>query len=332
MSEWRADPVTGRWVVIAADEPLRRRDFDLDPVDPDRRGLLPAVRGRGSSGRPRDRRGARRHARRTARAGGCGSCPTACRRCGSRARSTIAARALRAHARPRRARGRRRDAAARRHLGDDAGRRPGAGARRLARPDGRPAARLADAGRAGLQERGRQGRGAAGASALAGGGDAGGAAAGWPRRWPGRDRYYEASGRCVYCALVDQELAAGSRVVASTADAAGARAVRRPLAVRDVAPAAGPPGAVRAGARHRCSPPSPPTLQPVLQTHRAAARAPGAERRAALGARTRRRDDAVYHWHLEIVPRVLRASGFDLGSGTAINPVSPEEAARVLRS
>ena len=43
-------------------------------------------------------------------------------------------------------------------------------------------------------------------------------------------------------------------------------------------------------------------------------------------------DDAVYHWHLEIVPRVLRASGFDLGSGTAINPVSPEEAARVLRA
>ena len=42
-------------------------------------------------------------------------------------------------------------------------------------------------------------------------------------------------------------------------------------------------------------------------------------------------DEAVYHWHLEIVPRVLRASGFDLGSGTAINPVSPEETARVLR-
>ena len=34
MSEWRADPVTGRWVVMAADEPLRRRDFDLDPVHP----------------------------------------------------------------------------------------------------------------------------------------------------------------------------------------------------------------------------------------------------------------------------------------------------------
>ena len=41
--------------------------------------------------------------------------------------------------------------------------------------------------------------------------------------------------------------------------------------------------------------------------------------------------DAAYHWHLEIVPRVLRASGFDLGSGTAVNPVAPEDAARVLR-
>ena len=42
--------------------------------------------------------------------------------------------------------------------------------------------------------------------------------------------------------------------------------------------------------------------------------------------------EAVYHWHLEIVPRVLRASGFDLGSGTVLNPVSPEDAARVLRA
>ena len=37
-----------------------------------------------------------------------------------------------------------------------------------------------------------------------------------------------------------------------------------------------------------------------------------------------------YYFRL-LVPRVLRASGFDLGSGTAVNPVAPEDAARVLR-
>lgn len=41
--------------------------------------------------------------------------------------------------------------------------------------------------------------------------------------------------------------------------------------------------------------------------------------------------DGAYHWHLEILPRVLRPGGFDLGAGVAVNPVAPEKAARVLR-
>jgi UDPglucose--hexose-1-phosphate uridylyltransferase len=41
--------------------------------------------------------------------------------------------------------------------------------------------------------------------------------------------------------------------------------------------------------------------------------------------------DRSFHWHLEIIPRVTRWSGLDWGSGIPRNPVSPEEAARVLR-
>ena len=41
--------------------------------------------------------------------------------------------------------------------------------------------------------------------------------------------------------------------------------------------------------------------------------------------------DAAFHWHLEIVPRVTRFSGLEWGSGVHRNPVSPEEAAAVLR-
>ena len=41
--------------------------------------------------------------------------------------------------------------------------------------------------------------------------------------------------------------------------------------------------------------------------------------------------DAAFHWHLEIIPRVTRFSGMEWGSGVHRNPVSPEEAARVLR-
>jgi UDPglucose--hexose-1-phosphate uridylyltransferase len=38
-----------------------------------------------------------------------------------------------------------------------------------------------------------------------------------------------------------------------------------------------------------------------------------------------------YHWHIEVAPRLLRASGFEWGSGFYVNTTSPEDAARYLR-
>ncbi len=38
-----------------------------------------------------------------------------------------------------------------------------------------------------------------------------------------------------------------------------------------------------------------------------------------------------YHWHIEIMPRFLRTSGFEWGSGLYILPTSPEHAAKYLR-
>lgn len=38
-----------------------------------------------------------------------------------------------------------------------------------------------------------------------------------------------------------------------------------------------------------------------------------------------------YHWHIEIMPRVSKAAGFEWGSGFYINPVAPETAAKMLR-
>ncbi len=43
------------------------------------------------------------------------------------------------------------------------------------------------------------------------------------------------------------------------------------------------------------------------------------------------RENAAYHWHVEVVPRVTYIAGFEWGSGCAINPVRPEEAAELLR-
>jgi UDPglucose--hexose-1-phosphate uridylyltransferase len=38
-----------------------------------------------------------------------------------------------------------------------------------------------------------------------------------------------------------------------------------------------------------------------------------------------------FHWHLEIMPRLIRTSGFEWGSGFYILPTSPEMAAKYLR-
>ena len=40
----------------------------------------------------------------------------------------------------------------------------------------------------------------------------------------------------------------------------------------------------------------------------------------------------VYHWHVEIMPKLTKVAGFEWGTGFYINPTSPEEAAQVLRA
>jgi UDPglucose--hexose-1-phosphate uridylyltransferase len=38
-----------------------------------------------------------------------------------------------------------------------------------------------------------------------------------------------------------------------------------------------------------------------------------------------------HHWHLEVLPRLTRLAGLELGAGVFINPVAPETAAEELR-
>ena len=39
-----------------------------------------------------------------------------------------------------------------------------------------------------------------------------------------------------------------------------------------------------------------------------------------------------YHWHIEIIPSLTKPAGFEWGSGFYVNPVPPEDAAAVLRA
>jgi UDPglucose--hexose-1-phosphate uridylyltransferase len=41
--------------------------------------------------------------------------------------------------------------------------------------------------------------------------------------------------------------------------------------------------------------------------------------------------DDYYHWHMEILPQITRAAGFEWGTGMHMNSIAPEDAARLLR-
>ncbi|HTN71204.1 MAG TPA: galactose-1-phosphate uridylyltransferase [Methylomirabilota bacterium] len=42
-------------------------------------------------------------------------------------------------------------------------------------------------------------------------------------------------------------------------------------------------------------------------------------------------ENAYHHWHIEILPKLTQVAGFEWGSGSYINTVAPEDAARLLR-
>ena len=41
--------------------------------------------------------------------------------------------------------------------------------------------------------------------------------------------------------------------------------------------------------------------------------------------------DEIYHWHIEVIPKITRVAGFEWGSGFYINPTRPEDAAAFMR-
>ena len=43
-------------------------------------------------------------------------------------------------------------------------------------------------------------------------------------------------------------------------------------------------------------------------------------------------ENDYYHWHMEIIPKLIRVGGFEWGSGSYINIVTPEQSARFLRA
>jgi UDPglucose--hexose-1-phosphate uridylyltransferase len=151
--------------------------------------------------------------------------------------------------------------------------------------------------------------------------------------------WYRDRRRCVFCDVLDQELAEGSRVVWADRHFA----VLCPYASRYpfellVLPRRHEPAFVQAtpdeaaalarvlrdSIRRLCDGLGNPPYNLVLHT------APN-PRALHAGVEPGPSLHDAWHWHLEILPRLAPVAGFEWGSGFFINPTPPEDAAAFLR-
>jgi len=141
-----------------------------------------------------------------------------------------------------------------------------------------------------------------------------------------RDR----AGDCLLCAMVARDEEAGDRLVVAGTDAVAIApwASRFPYEML-VVPRSHAPGLESAGD---------PTLPGVAEVlaealDRLARKVPDPSLNLVLHGAPGPDDEAGtdFHWHLEILPRLARLAGFEAGTGFAINALAPETAAGRLR-
>jgi UDPglucose--hexose-1-phosphate uridylyltransferase len=140
--------------------------------------------------------------------------------------------------------------------------------------------------------------------------------------------FFDRTGRCVYRVLLDEELAARSRVLAENEHYAAVLPYASALAFQmRILPRA-----------HHASfgrvpvallEPLADILKTVLAMFSAHLDDPAFNLTidtAPLGDE----DKLYFLWHIDVLPRLTTAAGFELGSGMPINPMLPEEATRLL--
>ncbi len=146
----------------------------------------------------------------------------------------------------------------------------------------------------------------------------------------GSDAFYQDRGRCVYCDMLEQELAYEQRIVVDSPGfvAFCPFAARFPFETWIVP-------AEHASHYETLTPAAAEELARVLA--RVLSKIEAALDRPAYNyiIHTAPFDTPAlghYHWHIEIIPRVTKMAGFEWGTGFYINPVPPEEAATLMRS
>jgi UDPglucose--hexose-1-phosphate uridylyltransferase len=145
----------------------------------------------------------------------------------------------------------------------------------------------------------------------------------------GARRHYEAKERCVFCDIVKQEVVDGRRIIQENADVVALA----PYAPRFAFETWLLPK--RHGARFEEAPRHEyeslaRLLKATLQRIDRALESPAYNLIVHTAPFSEDTAD-IFHWHIEIMPKLTRVAGFEWGTGFYINPTSPEEAARALR-
>jgi UDPglucose--hexose-1-phosphate uridylyltransferase len=145
----------------------------------------------------------------------------------------------------------------------------------------------------------------------------------------GSRQHYQIKERCVFCDIIDQELRDDKRVITESRGyiAVAPYAPRFPfetwvLPRRHRAFFEDAPGEEFDGLSH--------IMKTVLQRmNKALLRPP--YNLVIHSSPFYEQTSAFYHWHVEIMPVLTKVAGFERGTGFYLNPVAPEEAAKVLR-
>jgi UDPglucose--hexose-1-phosphate uridylyltransferase len=145
----------------------------------------------------------------------------------------------------------------------------------------------------------------------------------------GARRHFAAKERCVFCDIIQQELRDDRRVVQENADtiAIAPYASRFPFETWILPKRHG--ARFEEAPRHEYESLARLLKAVLLRLNRALEMPP-----FNLAIHTSPCADDVaeaYHWHIEIMPKLTRVTGFEGGTGFYINPTPPEEAAQVLR-
>ncbi len=146
----------------------------------------------------------------------------------------------------------------------------------------------------------------------------------------GARRHFTVKDRCVFCDIVRQDLAEMRRVILENADAIALAPYAPRFAFETWLLPKRHGARFEEAPRHEYESLARP-LKSVLQRMDRALEMPPYN----LILHTAPFSDDVadlFHWHIEIMPKLTRVAGFEWGTGFYINPTGPEEAARVLKS